>query len=84
MWNRLKRESRALAGQFANLVGLPCVIREGHYRSPSLNVSVHVRTSKLFTVVCVNGIELYFYRLSGAYDGAGVSSSPHCREAVTE
>ena len=33
--------------------------------------SVSVRCGPLFTVVTVNGINVYFYRLTGGIDGVG-------------
>ena len=61
-------------GKLANLAGLPCIVREGEYSSPSAGVTVRVRSSSLFTVVTVNGVDVYFYRLSGEYDGVGISN----------
>ena len=78
MWNRIKHSWLAGFGRLANLAGLPCFIREGIYHSPSLDVAVNVRASDLFTVICVNGVDVYFYRLTGAFDGAGVRATD-CR-----
>ncbi len=60
-------------GWLANLAGWPCVVREGRYESPALGASVRVRSSSLYTVVTVNGLDVYFYRLSGGLDGVALS-----------
>ena len=83
MWNRLKLSSLALGGRLANLAGLPCVIQTGAYHAPSLDVSVKVRASSRFTIICVNGIDVYFSRLNGAFDGAGISQAGDCTGGET-
>ena len=54
------------------------MLREGTYESPALGVSVRVRSSPLFTTVTVNGVDVYFYRLTGGYDGVGFSPASDC------
>lgn len=61
-----------LVGWLANAAGMPCVVREGHFDSAAMGVSVRVRASSLYTIVSVNGVDVYFYRLSGAFDGVGL------------
>jgi len=60
-------------GWLANLAGYPCVVRECDYGSDAFGVRVRVRSSNLFTTVTVNGVDVYFYRLSGGIDGVGIS-----------
>ena len=62
-------------GRLANLSGLPCHVQVGRYESRPLGVSVNVRASTLYTIVCVNGVDVYFRRISGAFDGISVSPS---------
>jgi len=69
----------ALCGKVANLAGFPCLIRESRYESPSLGVNVTVQASDLYTVVTVNGVEVFFHRLSGRIDGVGFSQNSHTR-----
>lgn len=64
-------------GGLANLAGFPGVVREGEYQS-ELGVTVKVRKSALFTVVTVNGVDVFFYRLSGGIDGVGFSPTSDC------
>ncbi len=59
-------------GRVAGLAGFPGWVRECSYTSV-LGVQVHVRISPLFTVVTVNGVDVYFYRLSGQIDGVGAA-----------
>ena len=66
-------------GQLANLSGLPCPVQVGRYESRPLGVAIHVRASDLYTIVCVNGVDVYFRRISGAFDGVSVGP-PSCTE----
>lgn len=36
-----------------------------------IDVSVKVHRSPLYTIITVNGIDVYFYRLTGGIDGVG-------------
>ena len=69
MWSRLRLGWLQSWGWVANLAGYPCIVREGQYESPSVGVSIQVRASNLYTVVTVNGVDVYFYRLTGGFDG---------------
>lgn len=75
MMTRLRLKLIDWLGQLANLAGLPCIMREGEYSSPSSGVTVRVRASSLFTVVTVNGVDVYFYRLTGGIDGIGITQT---------
>ena len=61
-------------GRVANVAGLPGIVRECDYYSESLEVAVRVRMNRRFTVITVNGVDVYFYRLTGYIDGVGVNS----------
>jgi hypothetical protein len=58
-------------GKLLNLAGYPMIVRECTYGTKELGVTVTVKRSDLFTVVTVNGIEVFFYRISGKIDGVG-------------
>lgn len=60
---------RIFWGHVASLSGCPGFVRPCEYLG--LGVAVTVRVSTLFTVVSVNGIDVYFYRLTGGIDGVG-------------
>lgn len=68
---RLRLNSLRLLGWIVNSAGLPGFVREGAYVS-SLGVAVQVRTSVLYTVVTVNDVDVFFYRLTGDIDGVGI------------
>jgi len=61
------------AGRILNLAGLPGVIRSGSHHSSF--GTVRVRVSALYTVVTVNGVDVFFYRLTGGIDGVGVTQT---------
>ena len=63
---------RNLCASAANRLGWPCVVRPCEYRSNLAAVSV--KCTKLFTVVTVNGVEVYFQRGTGTFDGVGVQT----------
>ncbi len=67
-----------LLGQLANLAGLPCWVSPGEYRASVMTAVVTVRRSSLYTVVTVNGLDVYFHRLTGKIDGVGASLAPGC------
>ena len=79
MWAGLRLRWLSFWGGIANRAGCPGLVRVGRWRSEHLEVDVAVRTSRLFTVVTVNGVDVYFYRLSGGYDGVGASRGARCR-----
>lgn len=79
MWAALRLGWLSFWGGVANRAGYPGLVRAGRWRSEHLEVDVTVRTSRLFTVVTVNGVDVYFYRLSGGYDGIGASCRARCR-----
>ena len=74
---RLKLSWLTFWGWLANLAGFPGVVRACRYQS-QLGVVVTVRKSSLFTVVTVNGTDVYFYRLTGGIDGVGFNPSSDC------
>lgn len=65
LWLKLVR----WCGVAANLAGIPGIVRECDYRSEGIDVSVKVRRGPLYTIITVNGIDVYFYRLTGGIDG---------------
>ena len=69
----------AFCGRVANLAGYPCLIREGRFESPAVGVNVSVQASDSYTIVTVNGVEVFFHRLSGQFDGVGFSQNSHPR-----
>lgn len=66
-WLRLK----FYAGKLLNLIGLPSPVQQSEYESRVLNAQVSVKKSELYTVVSVNGLDIYLGRLTGKIDGVG-------------
>lgn len=63
---------RNICASGANLLGWPCVVRPCEYSSKLASVSV--KCTNLFTVVTVNGVQVYFQRGTGTLDGVGVQA----------
>ena len=71
---------RLLAGRLFNLVGVPALVRPCDYEGSICKANVSVQIGPLFTVVSVNGLDVYFHRLKGTIDGVGFSQIEHCRD----
>lgn len=71
---------REIIGGILNWLGMPGFLRETVYRSSkTADVEVRVKTSRLYTIVSVNGVDVYFDRLTGRIDGTGVASTAGSR-----
>jgi hypothetical protein len=80
-WIRLR--ARVLLGKLYNLAGVPGLVRNCEYDAGITRAHVSVRVGDLFTVVRVNGLDIYFHRLTGAIDGVGFSPASDCTMAST-
>jgi hypothetical protein len=60
-----------LVGWVYNLAGLPGFVRDCEYTASVTKATVTVRHSSLFTVININGLDVYFTRLTGTIDGVG-------------
>ena len=76
-WVRIR--ARLLLGGLFNLAGIPGLVRECRYDSSTANAEITVKQSPLFTIISVNGLDIYFHRLTGSIDGVGTSD---CRQAL--
>ena len=65
--------SRFWGGKVLNAIGVPGVVQPGTYESSVGPTSVRITVGPLFTVVTVNGVDVYLHRLTGAIDGIGYS-----------
>lgn len=63
------------AGKLVNLAGLPGFVRECDYRGSATDAAIQVKRTDLYTVVTVNGLDVYFNRLTGTIDGTGTSQT---------
>lgn len=81
MLSLLRLRLRFALGQIFNLAGIPGLIRDCEYRSDITDAAIRVRAGEMFTVITVNGLDIYFHRLTGTIDGVGLR--PDCREDST-
>ena len=70
-------------GNLLNAVGAPGFLRDTEFRSRTFGTHVRVKRGQLFTVVSVNGLDVYFGRFSGTVDGVGFSPTIGCRPPVS-
>lgn len=68
-----------LVGRVANAIGVPGFLRDAEYKSPSFGTTVRVKRGLFYTVVSVDGTDVYFNRFSGAVDGVGFSLASGCK-----
>jgi hypothetical protein len=54
------------------------MVRKCDYRASVCDATVSVRTRDLFTIITVNGLDIYFHRLTGMIDGVGFSQNADC------
>ena len=71
--NILRLRFRMAIGALANLSGLPGFVRDCDYEAGITNARILVRTRDMFTVITVNGLDIYFHRLTGKIDGVGLT-----------
>lgn len=62
--------------------GIPGFVRDCEYKCGLTGQYIKVRVSPLFTVISVNGLDVYFYRTTGGIDGTG-SGSPEVIATMT-
>jgi hypothetical protein len=68
---RLHARLAILLGRVLNWLGAPGFVRNGCFESLHGGVRVRVFCGELFTIVSVNGTDVYFDRLGGRLDGVG-------------
>lgn len=71
-------------GKFLNLIGCPAPVRESQYDSQALNAHVSVKSLELYTIVSVNGLDIYLDRLTGKIKGLGSSPREEYTLLVTQ
>jgi hypothetical protein len=60
-------------GNVANAVGIPGLVRNVEYRSALDGTTVSVKRGCLYTVISVNGAEVYVRRFGGSIDAVAFS-----------
>lgn len=63
------RDRRYFIGDVLQWLGVPGFVREGEYAA--LGCQIKVKCSRYFTVITVRGVDYYFYRTTGGFDGTG-------------
>jgi hypothetical protein len=69
---------RLYFGKLLNVLGFAALVRECDYRSEAIGANVKVEHRDLFTVISVNGLDVYFSRITGKIDGVGTSQAACC------
>lgn len=72
---------RLWAGKVLNAIGVPGIVQPGTYEAGIGEASIRVTVGPLFTVVTVNGVDVYLHRFTGAIDGVGFSMATSCASA---
>jgi hypothetical protein len=74
---------RLWAGRLLTALRLPGIMVAQTYEAEITRARVRVHLSPLFSVVSVNGVDIYFHRLTGRIDGVGFSASTGYRADET-
>jgi len=69
MWTLI----RSWLGRLLVMLRIPGIIVNQTYDATVTRARVRVRLGPLFSVVTVNGLDVYFHRLTGKIDGVGFS-----------
>ncbi len=57
---------------------VPGLIQPFHHEEKAIGLTLTVKTSPRYTTIVVNGVEFFFRRENGKYDGVGsTSTNPH-------
>ena len=62
---------RFYIGKLLNFFGFASPIRACEYTAGICKGNISVRQGALFTIITVNGLDVYFHRLTGKIDGVG-------------
>lgn len=63
-----------MLGRIMQWVRMPGIVQPGKYRSTLHDQAMEVKTSPRYTILIVNGVEYFFLRESGRFDGTGAMS----------
>lgn len=76
---RLPLRFRSALGALLNALGVPGFVARSEYKARVREAIIRVTLGPLFTVVSVNGLDIYFDRLTGTIDGVGSSPISDCK-----
>lgn len=74
---------RFAIGWLLNGLGFPGFVYDDAYVASSSDTNVSVHRGPFFTVVTVNGLDIYIHRLTGKIDGVGFNPVTYSRAAST-
>ena len=69
----MKLVLKSWIGALLNRFGVPGFVRYTIYSNPAAGVRVLVQCYRLFSVISVNGVDVYFHRITGKIDGVFVN-----------
>ncbi len=72
--SRIRIYVRLFFGNLFNLAGVPGLVRDCNYSGSAGKAEITVKQGGLFTIISVNGLDIYFHRLTGSIDGVGSMS----------
>ena len=74
---------RLWIGKLLVMTGVPGFVVDQTYDAAVTRARVRVQLGPLFSVVSVNGLDVYFHRLTGKIDGVGLSPAADCTSDET-
>lgn len=69
---------KAWIGRTMNTLGVPAMIHDCDYESEELGTKIKVKRGDRFTLLTVNGVDVYFDRITGKIDGVGFNPTADC------
>ncbi len=78
LWFRI----RLFVSWLMGMVGLPGFVRECEYESGIFDAKIRVQVDGIYTIITVNGLDIYFDRFTGKIDGTGGFVNDCTRDAV--
>ena len=64
---------RQWLSRLLNFAGIPGIVWDCDYHGAATSAAVRVRLTDFYTIVSVNGVDVYFTRLTGRIDGTGTT-----------
>lgn len=61
-----------------NVLRIPGFVAPGSYDARTTQARIEVRLGRFYTIITVNGLDIYFDRLTGRIDGIGFSPASGC------
>jgi hypothetical protein len=74
---------RLWVGKLLVVLGIPGIVVNQSYEAATARAKVRVHLGPLFSVVSVNGLDVYFHRLTGKIDGVGFNPARNCKSDET-